>query len=133
MTRSLRQLCWFALPLIVLAGCQQAAHQPQPPVPMQIEKLATLLADGRFLRENCDRSDIPDDIKLQRTAMRLAQKHGWDTHQAAYQQQLAAQTNTRYQALVADNTLLTEKCATVNSSAARFITAAQSDTEDFIL
>ncbi|TQI80086.1 type II secretion system protein S [Serratia fonticola] len=133
MARSLRKFFWLAVLLMVVAGCQQVSHQPQPPVQAQLDKLATQLAGGRFLRQNCDRSDIPDDVKLQRTAMRLAEKQGWDTHQASYQQQLAAQTHTRYQALVADKALLSEKCATVNNRTARFIAAAQSDTEDFIL
>ncbi len=133
MANSLRKLSWLAVSLLVLSGCQQVSHQPPPPVSTQLDKLSTLLAGGRFLRQNCERADIPDDVKLQRTAMRVAEQHGWDTHQASYQQQLAAQTNARYQALVADNTLLTEKCATVDSRTARFIAAAQSDTEDFIL
>ena len=117
--------------MLLLAGCQQKAHQPPPPAVTQVEQLSALLAGGHFLRQNCARTDIPDDVKLQRTAMRIAQQRGWDTHAAEYRQ-LPARTQARYQVLMQDNTPLSDKCATLNQSTARFVAAARSDQVDYM-
>ncbi len=121
-----------AAALLFLAGCQQTTHKPPPPpLQTQLDHLSTMLASSHFQRVNCNRADIPDDVKLQRTAMRAAQHRGWDTHAAGYQQ-LPALTQARYQALVQDRTALTEKCAALNNSTARFVAAAKSDQEDYM-
>ncbi|XIF02609.1 type II secretion system pilot lipoprotein GspS [Serratia marcescens] len=87
-------LCGVAA-LLLLAGCQQTAHQPAPPLQAQLDHIALMLAGGHFLRVDCGRSDVPDDVKLQRTAMRAAQHRGWDTQAAGYRQ-LPALTQARY-------------------------------------
>lgn len=74
-----------------------------------------MLAGGHFLRVDCGRSDVPDDVKLQRTAMRAAQHRGWDTQAAGYRQ-LPALTQARYLTLQQDNQLLTDKCTTLSRS-----------------
>lgn len=123
-------LCGAAA-LLLLAGCQQTAHQPAPPLQAQLDHIALMLAGGHFLRVDCGRSDVPDDVKLQRTAMRAAQHRGWDTHAAGYRQ-LPALTQARYLTLQQDNQLLTDKCAMLSRSTARFIAAAQADQEDYM-
>ncbi len=123
-------LCGVAA-LLLLAGCQQTAHQPAPPLQTQLDHIALMLAGGHFLRVDCGRSDVPDDVKLQRTAMRAAQHRGWDTQAAGYRQ-LPALTQARYLTLQQDSQLLTDKCATLSRSTARFIAAAQADQEDYM-
>ncbi|HIE1059907.1 TPA: type II secretion system pilot lipoprotein GspS [Serratia marcescens] len=120
-----------AVALLLLVGCQQTAHKPAPPLQAQLDHIASMLAGGHFLRVDCGRSEIPDDVKLQRTAMRAAQRRGWDTQAAGYRQ-LPALTQARYLTLQQDNQLLTEKCAALSRSTARFIAAAQADQEDYM-
>ncbi|EMF05223.1 putative secretion protein [Serratia marcescens VGH107] len=117
--------------MLLLAGCQQTAHQPAPPLQAQLDHIALMLAGGHFLRVDCGRSDVPDDVKLQRTAMRAAQHRGWDTQAAGYRQ-LPALTQARYLTLQQDSQLLTDKCATLSRSTARFIAAVQADQEDYM-
>ncbi|PYB19139.1 type II secretion system pilot lipoprotein GspS [Serratia marcescens] len=120
-----------AVALLLLAGCQQTAHKPTPPLQAPLDHIASMLAGGHFLRVDCGRSDVPDDVKLQRTAMRAAQHRGWDTQAAGYRQ-LPALTQARYLTLQQDNQLLTDKCTTLSRSTARFIAAAQADQEDYM-
>lgn len=131
MHNALRSFVLGAAATLFLAGCQQKPHQPPPPVAAQVDQLSALLAGGHFLRQNCARADIPDDVKLQRTAMRIAQQRGWNTQAVEYRQ-LPARTQERYQALQQDSTLMSEKCAALNRSTARFIAAAQSDQVDWM-
>ena len=120
-----------AVALLLLAGCQQTAHKPAPPLQAQLDHIALMLAGGHFLRVASGRSEVPDDVKLQRTAMRTAQQRGCDTHAAGYRQ-LPALTQARYLALHQDNQLLTDKCATLSRSTASFIAAAQADQEAYM-
>lgn len=120
-----------AMALVFLVGCQQTAHKPPPALQAQLDQLSTLLAGSHFLRQNCGRADIPDDVKLQRTAMRVAEHRGWDTQAAGYQQ-LPALAQARYLAVLEDRQLLTDKCAVMNNRTANFIAAAKSDQEDYM-
>ncbi|MFK3839641.1 MULTISPECIES: type II secretion system pilot lipoprotein GspS [Serratia] len=120
-----------AAALLLIAGCQQKAHKPVPPLQAQLDQLSTMLAGSHFLRQNCHRSDIPDDVKLQRTAMRVAEHRGWDTHAAGYQQ-LPAMAQARYLAVLEDRQLLTDKCTVMENRTANFIAAAKSDQEDYM-
>ncbi|CAI0734137.1 Lipoprotein outS precursor [Serratia quinivorans] len=90
-----------------------------------------MLAGSHFLRQNCNRTDIPDDVKLQRTAMRVAEHRGWDTQAPGYQQ-LPALAQARYLAILEDRQLLTDKCAMMNTHTANFVAAAKSDQEDYM-
>lgn len=45
-----------ALALLLLAGCQQTAHKPAPPLQAQLDHIASMLAGGHFLRVDCGRS-----------------------------------------------------------------------------
>ena len=51
-----------AVALLLLAGCQQTAHKPTPPLQAQLDHIASMLAGGHFLRVDCGRSDVPDDV-----------------------------------------------------------------------
>ncbi|BEM57031.1 secretion protein [Serratia marcescens] len=123
---SLRSLTLAAAATLLLAGCQQQTSQPPPPANVQVNQLSALLAGGQFLRQNCARADIPDDGRLQRTALRVAELRGWDTQATEYRQ-LTARAQQRYQALQQDSTPMSEKCAALNRSSARFIATAQAE------
>lgn len=112
--------------LLLLTACQHPRQASQPDVTKQLDQLSAMLASGHFLRVNCSRTDIPDDATLRRTATELAQKRGWNIGAAEYQQ-LPAQTQLRYQALMQDTTPLQQKCSALNSKTARFINAAQAN------
>ncbi|MFN1141294.1 type II secretion system pilot lipoprotein GspS [Serratia quinivorans] len=127
----LRSSVLGAAALLFLAGCQQKTHQPPPPLQAQLDRLSAMLAGSHFLRQNCNRTDIPDDVKLQRTAMRVAEHRGWDTQAPGYQQ-LPALAQARYLAILEDRQLLTDKCAVMNTHTANFVAAAKSDQEDYM-
>ncbi|WP_261094414.1 type II secretion system pilot lipoprotein GspS [Serratia quinivorans] len=127
----LRSSVLGAAALLFLVGCQQKAHQPPPPLQAQLDRLSAMLAGSHFLRQNCNRTDIPDDVKLQRTAMRVAEHRGWDTQAPGYQQ-LPALAQARYLAILEDRQLLTDKCAMMNTHTANFVAAAKSDQEDYM-
>ncbi|MBB1582248.1 MULTISPECIES: type II secretion system pilot lipoprotein GspS [Serratia] len=120
-----------AAALLLLAGCQQRVPKPVPPLQTQLNELSTMLAGGHFLRQNCQRTDIPDDVKLQRTAMRVAEHRGWNTQASGYQK-LPALAQARYLAVLEDRQLLTDKCAALENRTANFIAAAKSDQEDYM-
>ncbi|CAI1495003.1 Lipoprotein outS precursor [Serratia quinivorans] len=120
-----------AAALLFLVGCQQTAHKPPTPLQTQLDKLSAMLASSHFLRQNCHRQDIPDDVKLQRTAMRVAEHRGWDTQATGYQQ-LPALAQARYLAILEDRQLLSDKCAALNNHTKNFIAAAKSDQEDYM-
>ncbi|WP_261091817.1 type II secretion system pilot lipoprotein GspS [Serratia quinivorans] len=127
----LRSSVLGAAALLFIAGCQQKTHQPPPPLQAQLDRLSAMLAGSHFLRQNCNRTDIPDDVKLQRTAMRVAEHRGWDTQAPGYQQ-LPALAQARYLAILEDRQLLTDKCAVMNTHTANFVAAAKSDQEDYM-
>lgn len=124
MQYSLRAFSFIVVTAALLAGCQQPVHKPQPPVATQLDQLSSLLASAQFLRQHCSRTDIPQNDQLQRTALQVAQQRGWNSEAVEYQQ-LAMKTQGRYQALEQDSSPLSQKCATLNSSSARFIATAQ--------
>jgi general secretion pathway protein S len=126
MQSAIRSFTAGIVTMLLLTGCQQRERQPQPVPATQVEQLSAVLAGGYFLRQNCARTDIPDDVKLQRTAIHIAQQRGWDIHTPEYQQ-LPARAQARYQALMQDSTPMQDKCAALNRSTARFVAAAQSE------
>lgn len=121
----------YLLPLLLLntallTGCSlstsdQGASLAQP---QQVEQLATLVAASGFLRDNCQRSDVPEQSTLLKAALSQAKSKGWRVSGAA-QQQLPAQAQSILADLNQDGTPLAEKCAYFNQQLAPFIELAR--------
>lgn len=108
------------LSTLALTACQH--HQPAAAVTVagQLSQLSAVVASASWLRQNCNRSDIPADDRLAASALLLAAERGWATP-PDFRQQLAAQVASRMSALDADAPTLADKCAALNQSSAPFI------------
>lgn len=106
------------LAALMFTGCQRA---PRPAgVPTQLSQLSSLVASASWLRQHCNRTDIPADDVLTSKALAIAAQRGWPTD-SAFRQQLARQVSERTRALDADTPTVAEKCAVLNRSASEFI------------
>lgn len=110
----------------LLTGCslstsEQEASLAQPP---QVEQLATLVASSGFLRDHCQRSDVPAEAKLIAAAHSQARSKGWALNGAA-EQQLTARAKSILTDLNQDGSPLAEKCAYFNQQLAPFIELAR--------
>lgn len=103
---------------LLLSGCQHAAKSA-PDAETQRDQLAALVGAGQFLRERCNRTDIPANDKLAAAALQEAEKKGWMPAQSRAQL-LDASKNVAAQ-LEADATPLQEKCSGFNRSLAPFL------------
>ncbi|WP_431223442.1 type II secretion system pilot lipoprotein GspS [Serratia sp. L9] len=110
----------------LLTGCSQSTSgqgaflaQPQ-----QVEQLATLVASSDFLRDNCQRSDIPASRKLITAALSQAKSKGWVLSRQA-EQQIPTRAQRILADLAQDGTPRTEKCAYFNQHLAPFIELAR--------
>lgn len=90
------------------------------PVNEQMNQLASLVAASKYLRVQCERSDLPDDGVFLKTAMKVAAQKGWDTRRYTSLPQLS---ENLYQGLVKDGTPKTTQCSAFNRSIAPFIDA----------
>ncbi|WP_192458770.1 GspS family T2SS pilot lipoprotein variant OutS [Musicola keenii] len=117
-----------------LAGCQGTAPEKTPskpsasraavvPVNEQINQLASLVAASKYLRIQCERSDLPDDAAILKTAVKVAGQKGWDTSRYST---LPQTSETLYQGLLKDGTPKTAQCSAFNRSMAPFIDAMRS-------
>ncbi|PKB87502.1 hypothetical protein A8A01_24090 [Ewingella americana] len=117
-----KYLCPLSLCLLgplFLAGCQQrpaASIMPE----QQIQQLSALVAASDWLRDNCERRDIPAKPNLLTSAVKQGEARGWKST-ASTTQELSASVERRYQAITEDSMAKSEKCATLNSAAAPFL------------
>lgn len=112
---------------LLLAGCSQPVPVKKTPTidtTQQIEQLATLVASGNFLRESCQRSDIPDEPKLIKASFLQAKEKGWLLASFA-EKDVVKQAGSLLLALKQDGTPLAEKCAYFNQHLALFIEQAR--------
>ena len=120
----------YTLPLLLgaslLTGCSLSTSEQEAPLaqPPQVEQLATLVASSGFLRDHCQRSDVPAERKLILAAHSQAKSKGWALNGAA-EQQLAARANSILTDLDQDGSPLAEKCAYFNQQLASFIELAR--------
>lgn len=120
----------YALPLLLaanlLTGCSSSTSEfnVTPAQPQQVDQLATLVASSGFLRDHCQRSDLPAETKLTVAAHSQAQSKGWGLNEAA-KQQLAARAKSILTDLNQDGTPLAEKCAYFNQQLVPFIELAR--------
>ncbi|MGM3175202.1 type II secretion system pilot lipoprotein GspS [Dickeya lacustris] len=110
-----------------VAACQTAPTKTgttsaaaSVPVNEQMNQLASLVAASKYLRVQCERSDLPDDGVFLKTAMKVAGQKGWDTRRYTSLPQLS---ESLYQGLVKDGTPKTTQCSAFNRSIAPFIDA----------
>jgi len=117
---------FLLLNTILLVGCSHSTVNTTPSAtpPQQVEQLATLIASGNFLRDNCQRSDIPTAPKLQQTALLQAQNKGWQLN-SARQQEVQHRAERILSDLNQDGTPIAEKCAYFNQHLVAFIEQAR--------
>ncbi|MGG7668665.1 type II secretion system pilot lipoprotein GspS [Yersinia sp. J1] len=87
--------------------------------PQQIEQLSALISGAMYLRQECQRKDIPDESILMQTAVKLAMERNWDTKAPAYQA-LKGKSQARYQALVEEIGTDNNQCSSLNLLLADF-------------
>ncbi|MCW2475816.1 type II secretion system pilot lipoprotein GspS [Candidatus Symbiopectobacterium sp. NZEC151] len=116
---------------ITLVGCQAPTRSSTPVSSVssvstaeQLNQIASLVAASRYLKSQCNRSDIPDDGTLQRAALAVAQQKGWST---AHFTQLAARSENLYQGLLQDGTPKEAQCSEFNRSLAPFLDFIRKD------
>lgn len=73
---TLKNIAAAVLASLLLSGCQHAAKSA-PDAAAQRDQLSSLVGAGLFLRERCNRADIPADDKLTAAALQEAEKKGW--------------------------------------------------------
>lgn len=72
---TLKNIAAAVLASLLLSGCQHAAKSA-PDAAAQRDQLSSLVGAGLFLRERCNRADIPADDKLTAAALQEAEKKG---------------------------------------------------------
>ncbi|EKN4199681.1 type II secretion system pilot lipoprotein GspS [Yersinia ruckeri] len=124
MLSAMRKLSW-CLPLLLLAGCQNSVTQvSQPTAQQQIKQLSALIAGAHYLQKDCQRTDVPDEAILVKTALKLATERHWDINTPAYQL-LGEHSQKRYQMLVKENNADQQLCTELNLLMVDFVHEAQ--------
>ena len=66
--------------VVLLSGCQQNRPTTLSPAvsgQAQLEQLASVAAGARYLKNKCNRSDLPADEAINRAAINVGKKRGW--------------------------------------------------------
>lgn len=120
----------FLLPFILcntlLTGCSTTSDN-NPTTKLDVEhqqQLAALIAGSQYLKENCQRNDIPAISALTKTAILEAKNKKWPVNETLSD---ALPLNAReiINKLNQDPTPVAQKCAYFNSSLAAFIEASR--------
>ena len=88
----------------LLSGCQQNRSTTLSPAvsgQAQLEQLASVAAGARYLKNKCNRSDLPADEAINRAAINVGKKRGWANIDDNLLSQRSAQL---YQQLQQDST-----------------------------
>lgn len=105
----------------LLSGCQQNRSTTLSPAvssQAQLEQLAAVAAGARYLKNKCNRSDLPSDDAINRAAINTGKKRGWANIDENTLSQRSAQL---YQQLQQDSTPEATKCSQFNRQLAPFI------------
>ena len=105
----------------LLSGCQQNRQTTLSPAvsgEAQLEQLASVAAGARYLKNKCNRSDLPADDAINRAAINVGKKRGWANIDDNLLSQRSAQL---YQQLQQDSTPEATKCSQFNRQLAPFI------------
>ena len=116
-------LCVVAL----LSGCQQKPASTLSPAissQAQLEQLSSVAAGTRYLKNKCNRSDLPADEAINRAAINVGKKRGWANIDDNLLSQRSAQL---YQQLQQDSTPEATQCSQFNRQLAPFIASLRSD------
>lgn len=126
---AIRKLSWL-LPLVLLTGCQQPINKTaQPAAQQQIKQLSALIAGAHYLQKDCQRTDVPNEAVLVKTALKLAASRHWDTHVPAYKL-LGEHSQERYLALVKENSAEKPLCSELNLLMVDFVDEAQRNVDN---
>ncbi|VUS71080.1 GspS family T2SS pilot lipoprotein variant PulS [Klebsiella spallanzanii] len=107
--------------IALLSGCQQnrtTTLSPAVSSQAQLEQLAAVAAGARYLKNKCNRSDLPTDDAINRAAINTGKKRGWANIDENTLSQRSAQL---YQQLQQDSTPEATKCSQFNRQLAPFI------------
>lgn len=88
------------------------------------QQLAALIAGSQYLKENCQRSDIPSISTLTKTAISEAKNKNWSVD-AAMVDALPIDARKIINRLNQDATPVAQKCVYFNQSLAAFIEASR--------
>ncbi|WP_219951589.1 GspS family T2SS pilot lipoprotein variant OutS [Dickeya zeae] len=116
----------FGVCCLSLAACQTSAPVKNTAsrsttslsVNEQVSQLASLVAASKYLRVQCERSDLPDDSVILKTAMKVAAQKGWDTTRY---QTLPQLSENLYQGLLKDGTPKVTQCSSFNRTMTPFL------------
>ena len=116
------QLITFFVGSTLLVGCQSGTgnHQGASQLtvgPQQQSQMAAVVAASRFLRDDCQRADIPSDGIIMQRVTGVMDKQGLSVDTAA-SASLGALQEKRYQSLLQDPLPRAEKCTQINKSMA---------------
>lgn len=109
-----------------LAGCQQNPSSTLSPTvsnEAQLDQLSSVAAGARYLKNKCNRSDLPADEALDRAAWNVGKKRGWSNIDYAT---LSQRSTQMYQQLQRDSTPEATKCSQFNRQLAPFIDSLRS-------
>lgn len=109
------------LAVALLSGCQQNRSTSLSPAvsgQAQLEQLASVAAGARYLKNKCNRSDLPADDVINHAAINVGKKRGWENIDGNMLIQRSAQL---YQQLQQDSTPEATKCSQFNRQLAPFI------------
>ncbi|KFX04697.1 pullulanase [Pectobacterium betavasculorum] len=135
MLLSLSKFSALTLLCVMLAGCQQtgtsahkgtAAGQSSAVTVSsndQLSQLSSLVAATRYLKSQCNRSDLPDDATIANVALDVAKQRGWNV--AGYQA-LPQRSESLYRGLLKDSTPKETQCSEFNRTLTPFIDAMRS-------
>ncbi|MEE3652622.1 MULTISPECIES: type II secretion system pilot lipoprotein GspS [unclassified Brenneria] len=128
MSLSLFKLSVFTLLCVILSGCQHAGNaarqgtgtgnESTASVNDRLNQLSSLAAATKYLKYQCNRSDLPDDSIINSAVLTVAQQKGWE---APNDQLLSQRSESLYQALLKDSTSKETQCSTFNRALAPFI------------
>ena len=116
-------LCMVAL----LSGCQQKPASTLSPAissQAQLEQLSSVAAGTRYLKNKCNRSDLPADETIYRAAVNIGKARGWGNIDVAT---LSQNSDRLYQQLLQDSTPEATQCSQINRQLAPFIDSFRSD------
>lgn len=104
---------------MLLCGCQNS-QTPSTPTQTQLAQLSALISATNYLRDNCNRADIPDNKKITETALKIAKNRYWDIKSSEYIN-LEYKSKERYKLLTEDGVPLDTKCNILNTSLSQYI------------
>jgi general secretion pathway protein S len=111
---------------ILITGCSTSSDNNDilKLNPQHQQQLAALIAGSEYLKENCQRSDIPTMEVLIETALSEAKKKKWSVNQTMVEA-LPIDARNIINRLNQDTTPVAQKCAYFNRSLATFIETAR--------